>query len=389
MRLLVITSRFPYPLDKGDKLRAYHQIKYLAKNHEVLLCCLTDKPINHQHIKHLETFCKVKVFTLSKWNIILNLLLGVFTKKPFQVHYFYDTSIKKKIHKEIEWFKPQHIYCQLIRTTEYVKDLFEIPKTLDYMDAFSKGMERRFNHANSFSKPFIKAELTRLLYYENIIFDYFDNHTIISQQDRDSLYMKEKEKISIVKNGVDTDYFSPSSTEKKYDVCFVGNLNYPPNIKAAEFLANDVLPLLSKNIRLIISGANPHQKVKSLASENVKIQGWTDDIREVYNSSKLFVAPMFIGTGLQNKLLEAMAMQLPCVTTSLANNALNAEPNKEILIGNNPQEIANQIKQLLENNGFSNEVAKNGQQFVLKHYSWETQNEKLNEILMHKTLKHS
>lgn len=385
MKLFFITSRVPYPLDKGDKLRAYHQLKYLSKKHDVLLCCLTDKNIDLDSVKHLEEFCSVKIFKLSKLSIFLNLIVSFFSSKPYQVHYFYNPFIKRKIHNLINDFNPNHIYAQLIRTTEYVKELYHIPKTLDYMDSLSKGMERRINESNLFLRPFVINEHKRLLSYENIILDYFDNATIISYQDRDTIYRKDREKINIIKNGVDTEYFSPIRKEEIYDIAFVGNMNYPPNINAVEFLVNSILPLLPKNTNLVIAGATPHNKVKALKSKNVQIIGWVDDIREIYAQSKIFVAPMQIGTGLQNKLLEAMAMEIACVTTDLANNALGAEPVKEILIGNSAKDISSQILSLLNNEKLQSSLSNSGRKFVQKNYSWDTQNEELNQILAKKT----
>jgi polysaccharide biosynthesis protein PslH len=390
MKLFIITSRVPYPLDKGDKLRAYHQIAYLAKHHEVLLCCLDDKHIAQQHIEELQKICNVKIFKLPKWIIAINLFLALFSDKPYQVHYFFNALVKNKISKLIHEFKPEHIYCQLVRCAEYVKDIHEIPKTLDYMDAFSKGMERRIQLSNPLLKPFVKAEFKRLLKYENLIFDYFEFKTIISEQDRELIYHKDRHQIEIVKNGVDMHYFSTSeNTSKIYDIAFVGNLNYPPNIYAAEFLVNTILPLLPHSTTLIIAGANPNKKILALQSQQVTIKPWVDDIRTIYNSSKIFVAPMFIGTGLQNKLLEAMAMQLPCVTTTLANNALKATPQKDILLANNANEYSQHILELLNNPSLYKSVSENGYQFVKNNYSWEAQNENLLHIFEKKRTKTS
>jgi glycosyltransferase involved in cell wall biosynthesis len=111
--------------------------------------------------------------------------------------------------------------------------------------------------------------------------------------------------------------------------------------------------------------------VVKLKSNRVIVTGWVDDISEYYAKSKVFVAPMQIGTGLQNKLLEAMAMQLPCITSNLANNALNAEPNKSVLIGENPKDYANHIVQLLDNKDLYQKIAENGYDFVKRNYTWE------------------
>lgn len=184
MKILYIVSRFPYPLEKGDKLRAYHQVKGLSQNNEVLLFALSDKDVSMEHIKHLEEFCKeVHVFRLSKLRIFFNLLRTTFTNIPWQVGYFYSGAAQKQIDTIISTHNPDHIFCQLIRTTEYARKYKNIPKTLDYMDVFSKGIERRLPGTPVYLKPLYKAEYGRLVKYESTIFDYFNNKVIISEQD--------------------------------------------------------------------------------------------------------------------------------------------------------------------------------------------------------------
>ena len=138
---MVITSRFPYPLDKGDKLRAYHQIKELAKECEVHLVSLSNKNIHEKDKNELEKICKsVSIYKLNKLQSLLSLFGALFNKKPFQVALFYNKNIHKKIKKKTREINPNHIYCQLIRCAEYVKDEFDIPKTIDFMDVLSKGI---------------------------------------------------------------------------------------------------------------------------------------------------------------------------------------------------------------------------------------------------------
>ena len=249
------------------------------------------------------------------------------------------------------------------------------------MDAFSKGMERRAKDSNFLVKPLINSEYKRLLRYENLMFEYFENKTIISKQDREFIFHKNRKEISIVSNGVDIDYFKPTTTSEKFDIIFVGNLNYPPNISACLFIVNEILPLLPINSNVLLSGATPNQQVFNLASSKVLVRSWVEDIRTSYNVGKVFVAPMFTGTGLQNKLLEAMAMQLPCVTTSLVNNALNANTVNEVLLAQSPREFADVIIGLLSSDKKRVDLALNGRRFVEKTYSWNTFNEKLENII--------
>jgi glycosyltransferase involved in cell wall biosynthesis len=270
-----------------------------------------------------------------------------------------------------------------LRTAEYVIDI-NLPKTLDYQDVFSFGIKRRIPRVSVFKKPFFKMEYRRLLRYEEKIFDVFDNKTIISIPDRNLIPHPEKEKIHVIPNGVDWEYFSPIHIEKTFDLIFIGNMAYPPNIDAAEFLVKEIMPLVWRhkpNTTVLLAGADPHQRVLSLASEKVKISGWLEDIREAYGSGKIFIAPMRIGTGLQNKLLEAMAMQIPCITTLLANDALQAEDGRQILIGQTPDELSSKIILLLEDTNLYHQLSIDGQMLVKEKYSWEEYTDQLHRII--------
>ncbi len=383
-KLMVITSRFPYPLDKGDKLRAYHQIKQFSKKAEVHLISLTNKSVEDSSVKELKKFCKsVTVYKLNKFHSVFNVFKALFNKKPFQVALFYNRPIHKKIQQQVRDLNPNHIYCQLVRCGEYVKSEFDIPKTIDFMDVLSKGIERRISSSSFYLKKILEIEAERLKVYEHIMFEYFDNHSIISAQDQELIYHIEREAITVIPNGIDTDFFTPNSnSEKKYTLLFNGNMQYQPNVKSAVYIANEILPILHKTnpeITLLISGTSPTKEIQDLATEKVTVSGWMDDIRDAYNSSQIFIAPMQIGTGLQNKLLEAMAMKMPCISSKLANNALKATPEKEILIGNSREEYAKLVLELIENTTKRKTLEENSFRYVTSNFNWESSTKKIME----------
>ena len=384
MRIVAITSRFPFPLDKGDKLRAYHQLLQLSKENEIHLIAISDKKVEDYQIEQVKTFCKsVYVFKLKKWKIAINLFIGLFSNKPFQVKYFYQRSIHKKVKALIQTIQPDHIYCQLIRCVSYVQDEHQYKKTLDYMDAFSKGMERRIKNAG-IKKPLFKIEAFRLIRFENLAFEFFDNHCIISDQDRSLIFHEKKQKIHVITNGIDSDYFYPENRTKKYDLVFVGNLSYAPNVDAANYIAKELLPSLKSSkpyIKILICGANPTQQIINLKNENITIKGWTKDIRDAYLSSKIFIAPMRIGTGLQNKLLEAMSLELPCVTSELVNKALLAKSNKELLIAKNKEDYINYIIQLIDDEQLRASIGLQARKYITENFNWESSSNQLYNIM--------
>lgn len=384
MKLLVLLSRVPYPLEKGDKLRAYNQIKFLSQDNEIILCTLNDTSIHQDAMDQLAPFCKaIHVLNISKWSIAINLIKALFKGIPFQAGYFYNRSIQKQLKKIVAREKPDHIFCQLLRVAEYVKDI-PIPKTIDYQDVFSKGVQRRIDKSPFYLKPLLKMEYKRLLKYEHDLFEIFDNKTIISLPDRDLIPHPERAKIQVIPNGVDTDFFKPMIFEKKFEMVFIGNMGYPPNVNAAEYLALEILPLVRQRhpeAKLLLAGATPDKRVQNLESRSVQVTGWVDDIRHCYAQAKIFIAPMQIGTGLQNKLLEAMAMKIPSITSPLAFSALGAKEGRDILVGNTTEEYAGLISKLLEDESFAEILAENGYRFVLENYNWGPATTELNRIM--------
>lgn len=376
MRVFMLVSRIPWPLEKGDKLRAYHQLKCLATEHEVHLFCLSDTTVDGEALNQLRQITPhVTVLRLNPILQAFRLFLALFSSKPFQVHYFYQYHLARKIFRAIEEIKPDRIYCQLVRCAEYVKHLHAYPRTLDYMDALSIGQQRRISGAPFYLKPWVREEARRLRGYEHLIFDYFDHHTIISEQDRQLIYHPDCGKIQVVPNGIDAAYFAPSSTSAKvYDVVFTGNMSYPPNVEGALFLFNKILPLASagdRPVRLLIAGATPVAALRALESEHIHVSGWLADIREAYLSSKVFLAPMLSGSGMQNKLLEAMAMELPCITTSLAANAIGAQHGQELYIADTEELMVKYLIELLENPQKRRDMGIAARNFVQTRFQWD------------------
>lgn len=374
-KILVVLSRFPYPLEKGDKLRAFYQLKELSEKYSITLFCTHDKKITDTQLKAVSKYCdKFITQRITWWSIFWNIVFAFIRKQPLQVGYFYSLQGTKKIKQELKLNKHKHIYCQLIRSSELVKNIHSIPKTLDYMDALSTGVQRRVQSQPFYLKWIFRREAELLRKYEQEIFDYFENRTIISDQDKKLINHQDREKIIVIPNGVDKMFFEESeNTMITHDLVFVGNMSYPPNIEAVKYIQEHILTE-SPGLTLLVSGSNPHASIRKLAENDSRITltGWVDDIRESYRRGKIFLAPMTIGTGMQNKLLEAMALGVPCITTSLANNALKAEPGKDILVGETPEEINSLIHKLLNDNELRNSLTQNARNFVAENYSWKT-----------------
>ena len=390
MRLLVLLSRFPYPLDKGDKLRAYHQLRYLAgRGHEVCLLALSDELVSAEALAAVRPLCRggLHLHQLSRVAQGRGLARALATAgRPLQVGYFYEAGAKTLLDKLLAEFQPAHVYCQLVRMAEYLRD-YAGPKTLDYMDVFSAGMARRAAQAPAWQRPVLALEARRLAAYEAEVFGWFQHRTIISDQDRQLIQHPDRADIVVVPNGIDCDYFTPqASAAPGPELLFCGNMGYHPNVDAAAWLATDILPLVRQRhpaARLLLAGTSPSPKVRALARRpGVEVSGWLPDIRAAYAGARVFVAPMRVGTGLQNKLLEAMAMRLPCVTTPLANNALRGTPGQHLLVADTAPALAASISELLAAPAEAARLAQAGHEFVRQHYDWAAATAQLENLFL-------
>jgi len=369
--------RFPFPLEKGDKLRMYHQLRYLSSDHEITLVTLTDHEISIEDRTHIEQFVMdLHIFKVTPWSKAVQIAKNTILNRPYQVAYYFSPKIAKQIQRIGEELQPDHIYCQLTRMSEYAVNL-PFPKTLDYMDAFGIGMERRAEVVSGLRSIFYRKEAQRMKAYERKVYRSFDHHTVISKQDGHHICDKP---IHVVPNGIDTKFYKPLAKEKLYDVGFVGNMGYHPNVDAAEYLINEVMSKLDPALQFVIAGARPDKRVLKLASDNVIVTGWMDDVRDAYAASRVFVAPLWKGTGQQNKIMEAMAMGIPCITTSVVNNAIGAEPNEEIMVADTAEEFAQSIQQVLGDQALSARLASNGRTFVSSRYSWAASTSQLSKI---------
>ena len=388
-KIVFITSRFPFPLEKGDKLRVYFQLKHLAINNEIHLIAIDGKPINKEQFEAVSPFCKsMQVFVLPLYKRIIQLVLSLFCEVPLQVAYFYNGKIRRKIEKSIIQLNPDAIHCHLIRTTEYIKNVKGIPKSLDFMDAFGIGMEKRQNtERNFFKRLLFSYEKNRLYSYENQVFGFIDKFCIISSQDRDSIKSSKANEIKIIPNGVDFESFYPRNEKKIYDILFMGNMGYPPNIAAVQFLANEIMPLVVKilpEIKLLIAGVGAPKSIKMLQSNNIDVIEHFGHISDSIAISKIMLAPMQISIGLQNKIIQAMAMKVPCIVSPASNNAIKAANNVSIVEANTPAEYSTAIIELLKNGEMAATIGEKGYNFVKENFSWPAQNILLEDIILNR-----
>jgi len=380
VKIIFLTSRFPYPLEKGDKLRAFKHLEALSAQHEVHLISLSHSAVTTEDFNIIQKYCSsVKVFRIFWWDILYGMLWALVKSKPFSVGYFYKPTLVKSVASEIESLKADVLYCQLIRMAPYAETV-KMRKVIDYMDSFSLIAKRRTESSFGILHFLFKKEAKLLSKYEKQLQERFEKRIFISKVDKNSLFPEDPDSI-VITNGIDVSYFNPEAFKapKTFDIAFVGNMGYHPNINAARFLVKEILPKLPKGTKVLIAGARPTKEVKRFASPAVTVSGFIKDIRTSYASSNLFMAPIFHGAGQQNKILEAMSMGIPCITTSQVNEAIGAIHGESILVADTPDQYLAAFKRL-KDPLFRDNLVTRGRAFVANHYPWEKVNKELNNV---------
>ncbi|HEX5002812.1 MAG TPA: glycosyltransferase [Bacteroidia bacterium] len=381
MKLLMLLSRFPYPLEKGDKLRAFQHIQMLSSKYELHLIALSDTAVNDKQLEALRPYCaSIKVIRLNPVTLIFNLIAAFIKRLPLQVGYFHNKSIEKEIIKVAARLKPEVVFCQLIRTALYGKVVDAQVKIIDYQDAFSAGTKQRLNDAPALMKPLFRRELKLVRQFEEESFRWFRKHLVISDSDRKQLAITDSKSIVILPNGVRIQEQLSDSADKSIDVLFVGNMQYRPNVDAATFLVKEIMPFVWKKLpeaSVTLCGADPSSEVRKLESSLVQVTGWVENVEVYYKKAKVFVAPMRIGTGLQNKLLEAFAAGLPVITTPLSATPLSGLQDEDYLVSNSAGSFAENIVRLLTDSALRTRVGTNGNRLVRQKFSMQAVQEEL------------
>lgn len=385
--LLYLCHRIPYPPNKGDKIRSYNMLKFLSQHYDVYLGTFVDDAEDFQYTSIVEELCKSSCIlplnpTLGKIKSLTGFIKGCALGLPYYAN--------RKMQNWVDSVLAEHdsINCLVFSSTmaQYVsgKKYSPLKRYIDFIDIDSDKWAQYQTQASPVMKLVYGYESKKLFEWERKIAKEFDASFFVSEQESDlfkQMVPEAVEKISYFNNGVDTDYFSPDNRyETPYDngckaIVFTGAMNYWANVDAVVWFANEVLPAVSEKIpdvKFYIVGFKPDEKVTALAeSPHVVVTGAVDDVRPYLAYATVAVAPMHIARGVQNKVLEAMAMAIPTITTQQGYEGINATRNKELMVVDGTQAWIDELNKLLINRP-CDDMATAARACVLKSYSWQS-----------------
>lgn len=366
-------------------MRLFHQLEELSKRHEIHLYTLAEGEITKADLNRVEHLCKtVTISTSSFWQKARGFVRALRMSWPLQTGISYDPSLHKKMLADLSSKGIDAVYCQLIRMVPYTEGVYQ-HKVIDFMDALGLGMEKRAKLSYWPLNWLYNWEASRVKWYEKTCASSFDKRVVITPEDGEAMQLYPFP-VEIVPNGIDTEYFHPMKNANPYfDVGFIGNLGYLPNKGAVQYLVNEIgaayKTKYGSQLSMLIAGARPSKTILSLSSEQVTVKGWMDDIRNAYWQINILVAPIFYGTGQQNKILEAMACGIPVVCSKEVANGVGAKHNVQLLVAGSPDEYAQYIHLLKSDEALYQSLQQNALEHVKLNFSWEKSGKVLEKIL--------
>ncbi len=394
MRLLFVTTRVPDFPDDGIKIISHNLIKHLKclYNYSIDLICICPNP-NLINISRIEPYCNsTKVFEIKLLTLFTK-IINLFRLSPNLTLRYYESEIEKKINNYLKGKKYDAIYAMPINVGQYIVNQKAIPRILNTLDAHSLREIRQFKCESLFSlkKYYSLINYWKALHYEKSAYSKYNICLLVSEYDLDYLKKsKIKANLHVIKNGVNTDYYDPCKVEKNHSgtsIIFTGDYAYRPNELAAIYIYKELFIRLKNycpNLMLFVVGKNPtNTMIKMIRDKNAILTGYVDDIRPYLKSAKVFVCPLSLGSGIKNKILEAMSMKLPIICSKVSTNGLEDIVKEGLLrIAENQDDFINNIKLFLSDNDLCKSVGENSRRFILKEYSWTSAAKKLNSHIL-------
>ena len=360
--LLFLVHRIPYPPNKGDKIRSYHLLKHLAQRYHVHLGTFVDDPNDWQHVDKVKQLCGDTHFaTLNSRTAKLRSLGALCGNRALSLDYYRNAGLHAWVKGVLANNPISRVLVFSSAMAQYAGSAQLTRRVIDFVDVDSDKWRQYAEKKSWFMSWLYRREARQLLSYEQQVSRNFDASLFVSQPEADlfrQLAPDSSHKIGFFNNGVDTDYFSPAHLfpnpyqPNERVIVFTGAMDYWPNIDAVRWFAHDILPMIRKKnpaALFYIVGARPSPQVQVLADfPGIRVTGSVPDVRPYLAHADFAVAPLRIARGIQNKVLEAMAMAKPVLVSSQALEGIDAVPGRELMLAENAEQFAVMATDLLQ-----------------------------------------
>jgi sugar transferase (PEP-CTERM/EpsH1 system associated) len=388
--ILFLAHRVPYPPDKGDRIRTFHILRYLACRASIHLACLADEPVTEEATRALSGICRrLHIVPLGKKVRVLRAFGSLLCRRSITQGAFSSASMRQIVR---QWAQETKFHAAMTSASSMVPylrlpELFNVPAVVDLMDVDS---EKWLDYARARSWPLswvFRTEGGRLRQLEQDLRHWARAAVLVSQAEAD-LFRSfcSWEEIHPITNGVDLHYFQPEANPASAEGCvFVGALDYYPNVDAAVWFCREVWPCVHRShpqSKFLLVGRQPTAAVRRLADlPGVQLVGQVPDVRPHVSKAAVVVAPLRIARGLQNKVLEALAMGKAVVAAPAALAALQTQPGVHLLEASSAEEWIQAVVNLMEHEGLRRALGTAGRQYVEAHHAWDRCLQPLTDLL--------
>ena len=385
-RILLICHDIPSKT-VGATIPIYHLIKELGGKHEITLVSFDSGKYPVEELRdYLKEYQSMKIpeyldikdqlkYTVKNMMSIDNLSTRSF------LNYYYHENMSKLINKKacedidvVITDMPMAFYAKKIRG----------PKIVYAFDAVSDYNHNMYKKSKSFaSRIYWYLNYLKIHNYEKV-YNSFDCCILVNEKDRKILEKDIHIPLEVIPNGVDTFYFRNSSPEGEVRLVFLGDMSTPPNNDAVKYFVENIYPevLKEQSVKFYVVGRNPSAYISTLKDDsNIVVTGSVDDVRKYLTKGSIFVTPMISGTGIKNKILEAMSMELPVISTSCGISGINGENQVHFLLADTPDEFKDNILKLIHDEKLREKIGSEARIFVENNYSWKTSMTKLDDII--------
>ncbi len=388
LNILFLVARFPYPLVGGDKLKPYYVIKHLAENHNVTVISFNEgRKTTADDINEISKLgADVRVIPFNPKYQFISGTAKMITKLPLEVTYYYSRKFQKETDRVIKENNIDLIISFMQKTSEYILNyphkkilIQDDCRTLYYGRSAkeSKGLFQKIVRTIEFKKDF---------YYEPAITDKFNIVSFVSREDIEgAMANKKSDKYRIITNGVDIERLNaPNDNSHRKDIIFGGRLDVLANQLSLERVINNILPEIKKaipDIKLNVVGAYPPDYLKQMDGKVITLHPDVPDLMPYLQKAAAFIHPHYSGSGIQNKVLEAMATGCPVVTTPSGNQGIHGKHMSEVMLGNNDKELARHSITLLNDATLRDKLSKNARKLIEDTHSWDAVYKQIDGII--------
>jgi len=385
--LLFLAHRIPYPPNKGDKIRSFHLLRHLAKTHRVFLGAFVDDPADYAGVSALEEHCEqVFLRDLSPIRAKLRSLTGLLRGQPLTVPYYRDSSMQAWVDQVLAEQDIDRVLVFSSAMAQYVlgDDYRHLTRVVDFVDVDSDKWRQYAGQHRWPMSWLYRREGRRLLCFERRVAASCDASLFVSPAEAElfrSLAPRHADRVGYAANGVDLDFFDPAlNLENPYQpeelpLVFTGAMDYWPNVDAVQWFATQILPLVRASypqatFHIVGGGAGP--AVQALVAEpGVQLAGRVPDVRPWLQHAAAVVAPLRVARGVQNKVLEGLAMARPTVVTPAALEGIAACPDETLLLGSDAAAVAKAVVRVLDDPAAAAALGQRGRILMEQTYRWE------------------